>query len=204
MGIVNRIQNAWTRRQSFNLDTLILVGSSGQQITVNANPLETDDIVTYLPEGGAVIALLGAYNSVSQALDNVELTISFNTLGALQYGNAISLAASQFTILKRGLYELTAQFLLTQNVNSNITQIWIRRNGSAAANSGSEFSAKTGGEVSGLTTFAAGILEVGDVIDLQALCTNNNGSTLTFIPAAGNVPAILGARVFFRGVQIID
>ena len=62
MGIVNRIQNAWTRRQLFNPDTLVLAADDGFTTTVNARGGQ--DYVMRLPPAGQLSGVYVALATV--------------------------------------------------------------------------------------------------------------------------------------------
>ena len=197
MGIVNRIQNAWTRRQLFNPDTLVLHSVDGNNVTVNARPGRTGDEVVTLPVAGTIVGFALSASNTSQTISNAATTVAFQT--DAPGNNGVERIVNEFHIAKAGYYIILVEIHVEQLANSNILKCWVEANNVAIPYAGTTIEIKTQGDVAS-TMFLANHKAVdGEVVRVRALCSAANGAQFSALPAAGGAPPIAGIIISFIG-----
>lgn len=198
MGIVNRIQNAWTRRQLFNPDTFVLGAADGFTTTINARGGQ--DYVMRLPAAGQVIGIYTALATINQTLTTTAATIAIDTT-LRDAGNVLSRTGGAFTVLQEAAFTLLAEVNLFQLQNNNITNIWLEVNGVPIDWSG------TLSDIGNANISANPQIHLlyypmvpGDVIRLRGITSSANGVRIDAVPAAPPASGVAGVRLGFTAV----
>lgn len=194
MGIVNRIQNAWTRLQQFNLDTLQLIAADGGKITVNGRS-GLGDITVLLPAPGSRMGAFVALATVDQTMTTTQAQIEYD-LTVVDLGGVISRVGGLFTVLRDGLYSITAEQNVFQLQNNSIYTTWSEINGVAVPNSASISDiGNTGTSDNPIFFLFYFPFVVGDTFNLQGITSLSNGARLDAVAAAPPVPGVPASRI---------
>ena len=198
MGIVNRIQNAWTRLQQFNPNTLVLVAADGFETTVNARGGE--DYTIRLPMAGQIFGVFVALATIDQTLTTTPATIAIDDTRS-DYGGVMSRVGGEFTVLKEASFTLLAELNLLQQQNNSITTVWIEVDGVPIDWSGTLADIGNAGVSDNPQIHLLYYpLFPGNVIRLRGVTTLSNGVKLDAIPAAPPAAGVAGARLSFTAV----
>jgi len=186
--MINNQQNEWTKRQTFNKDTLAVATPEGGVLLVNARSGRPPNEEVLLPVGGTIIAFLQAGSSIAQTLSNTETIINYELLGDGGFG--VTKTGANFMAQFKGRYQIYVWFHLQQLTNSNVTKFWIIKNGVAVPFFGTTVEMKNSGDELSVSAQGFAPLNEGDVISVRAITTNSNGASLVAIPAAAPAPEI--------------
>ena len=197
MGIVNRIQNAWTRRQLFNPDTLVLHSVDGNNVTVNARPGRTGDEVVTLPVVGTVVANALFGSNTSQTISTAPVTVAFQTDAPTN--NNINRVGNEFTLVNAGYYNILIEIHIEQGAPNNVLKCWAEADNVAINFAGTTVEAKSAGDVTATMFLATHKAAAGEVVRVRALATVANGAIFSAIAAAGGAPPIAGIIISFVG-----
>lgn len=194
MGLINRIQNSWTKRQLFNPDTLVLRAVDGSEITVNAR--NNGGNATYtVPPAGTRIGAHTALATVDQTMTNTAATINYNTT-VNDFGGVVSRAGGVFTILKTALYSIMAECTVFQLQNNSIFTMWAEVNGVPIPYSASVSDIGNANTTDNPIFFVFYFpMTAGDVFQFRGITSVANGARLDTVPAAGAVPEVPASRI---------
>jgi hypothetical protein len=197
MGIVNRIQNAWTRQQLFNPDILVLRSVDGNDVTVNARPGRPGDEIVTLPVAGTVVANALFGSNTNQTISNVPATVAFQIDSPTN--NNINRVNNEFTLVNAGYYVILVEIHVEQGVNSNVLKVWAEADNVAINFAGTTVEAKQSGDVIATMFLATHKAAAGEVVRIRALSSAVNGAIFSAIAAAGGAPPIAGIIISFVG-----
>ena len=195
--MINNAQNEWTKRQTFNPDTLVLRSTDGKNVTVNARPGRPADEVVTLPVAGTVVgnALFGS--NTNQTISTTPVTVAFQTDSPTN--NNINRVANEFTLVNAGYYVVLVEIHVEQAANSNVLKVWAEANNVAINFAGTTVEAKQSGDVIATMFLATHKAAAGEVVRIRALSSAVNGTIFSAIPAAGGAPPIAGIIISFIG-----
>ena len=197
MGIVNRIQSAWTRQQLFNPDTLVLRSVDGNNVTVNARSGRPGDEVVTLPVAGTIVAFALFGSNTNQTISNAVATVAFQMDSPANVG--ITRIVNDFTLEKAGYYNILVEIHVEQGANSNALKVWAEADNVAINFAGTTVEAKQSGDVIATIFLATHKAAAGEVVRVRALSSVVNGTIFSAIPAAGGAPPIAGIIISFVG-----
>jgi hypothetical protein len=201
---VKNIQNAWTKRQVFNPDTLVLAGPGGQMVRINTQPVPPagTDGVEYevqLPSPGTTIGGISSINSFNQNIGTVVQTVTFSE-DVQQFGNAPHRNGGTFTIQQSGKYYVGVSLHIEHLQTNNTTRFWLLRNGVASVPYfGTTMDLKQQGDIGSLNFQGYLDFNEGDQIIIRAVASLANGCRLQALAASGEAPAVPGSVAQFIG-----
>ena len=195
--MINNAQNEWTKRQTFNPDTLVLRSTDGKNVTVNARSGRPADEIVLLPVAGTIVgqALFGS--NTNQTISTTPVTVAFQTDSPTN--NGINRVANEFTLVNAGYYVILVEIHVEQAANSNVLKVWAEANNVAINFAGTTVEAKQSGDVIATMFLATHKAAAGEVMRIRALASVANGAILSAIPAAGGAPPIAGIIISFTG-----
>ena len=195
--MINNAQNEWTKRQTFNPDTLVLRSTDGKNVTVNARSGRPADEVVTLPVAGTVVgqALFGS--NTNQTISTTPVTVAFQTDSPTNIN--INRVVNEFTLVNAGYYVILVEIHVEQAANSNVLKVWAEANNVAINFAGTTVEAKQSGDVIATMFLATHKAAAGEVMRIRALANVANGAILSAIPAAGGAPPIAGIIISFTG-----
>ena len=195
--MINNTQNEWTKRQTFNPDTLVLRSTDGKNVTVNARSGRPSDEVVTLPVVGTIVgqALFGS--NTNQIISTTPVTVAFQTDSPTN--NGIDRVVNEFTLVNAGYYVILVEIHVEQAANSNVLKVWAEANNVAINFAGTTVEAKQSGDVIATMFLATHKAAAGEVVRIRALSSVANGAILSAIPAAGGAPPIAGIIISFIG-----
>jgi hypothetical protein len=202
VGIVNRIQNAWTRLQQFNPNTLQLIAADGYKTTVNARGGQ--DYVVRLPTAGSIIGVYVRLATVDQAVSTTPVTVNTDLLVG-DAGGIMSYAAGEFTVLKAASFSLLAELNLLQLQNNSISYVWLDINGVRGTWSGTVADIGNAGiSDNPQVNLLYYPLAVGDKIRMRAVTSLSNGVRVDAVPDDGVHGGVPGVRMSFTAFLRVD
>lgn len=197
MGVVNRIQNAWTRLQQFNPGTLQLIAADGSTVTLLGRG--GGDRVMVLPQAATVMGSLVALALADQAITNTPSVVNFDTTLS-DIGNVAIRSGGTFTILKDGLYTVIAGLNASQLQNNSILTTWGMQDGVAIpASSLISDMGNAGTSDSPLFALFLRPMQAGESFNIEAVTSVANGCRLDYVAAAPPAPAAPAARISITG-----
>jgi len=195
--VINNQQNEWTKRQTFNPDTLVLRSADGKNVTVNARTGRPADEVVTLPVAGTIVANALFGSNTNQTISNVVATVAFQTDSPTN--NNINRIGNEFTLVNAGYYVILVEIHVEQGVNSNVLKVWAEADNVAINFAGTTVEAKQSGDVIATMFLATHKAAAGEVVRIRALSSVVNGAIFSAIPAAGGAPPIAGIIISFVG-----
>jgi len=195
--VINNQQNEWTKRQTFNPDTLVLRSADGKNVTVNARTGRPADETVTLPVAGTIVANALFGSNTNQTISNVPVTVAFQTDSPTNIG--VNRVVNDFTLVKAGYYVILIEIHVEQGANSNVLKVWAEADNVAINFAGTTVEAKQSGDVIATMFLATHKAAAGEVVRVRALSSVVNGAIFSAIPAAGGAPPIAGIIISFVG-----
>jgi hypothetical protein len=200
--VISTKTNEWALRQLFAKNALALQSDNGVMV-VNARSGFGGSTLE-LPEWntGDWTGVLQALSFDDQVISNVKTVVSFPVLQN-QYGEIVKLG-NQFMVLRKSMFDMTAEFNVLQASNDNVLTIGLQINGSPIDGSASQYSAKQSGDQGSMSIFAFGPLNEGDVVEVVARSTAVNGGTLNASVAVSGMPAVPASKILFHAYRLME
>jgi len=195
--MINNQQNEWTKRQTFNPDTLVLRSTDGNNVTVNARPGRPGDEEVTLPVAGTIVGFALSASNTNQVISTTSATVAFQA--DAPGNNGIERILNEFHIAKAGYYIILVEIHVEQLTNSNTLKCWVEANNVAVPYAGTTIETKTQGDVASTMFLANHKVEAGEVIRVRALCSAVNGAQFSALPALNGAPPIAGIIISFVG-----
>ena len=195
--MINNQQNEWTKRQTFNPDTLVLRSTDGHNVTVNARPGRPSDEEVTLPVAGTIVANALFGSNTNQTISNAVATVAFQTDSPTNIG--VNRVVNEFTLVKAGYYVILVEIHVEQGANSNVLKVWAEADNVAINYAGTTVEAKQSGDVIATIFLATHKAAAGEKVRVRALSSVANGAIFSAIAAAGGAPPIAGIIISFVG-----
>ena len=195
--MINNAQNEWTKRQTFNPDTLVLRSADGNNVTVNARPGRPGDEVVTLPVAGTVVANALFGSNTNQTISTTPVTVAFQT--DAPGNNNVNRIVNEFTLVNAGYYVILIEIHIEQGAPNNVLKCWAEADNVAINFAGTTVEAKSAGDVIATMFLATHKAAAGEKVRVRAVATVANGAIFSAIAAAGGAPPIAGIIISFIG-----
>lgn len=149
---------------------------------------------------GGLFAFMGAGLTVTQNLTNVDQEVNFDFTSAGSFGS-IARAGNDFTVGANGTYVFIFEPQVRQLKNNNVSSFWVTRNGVAVPGTGADYEAAAIGDSNVVSLTMAGVLTLGDVVQLHAMTSQSVGSDLEATAAAPPKPSVLAVNLVILGFK---